>query len=166
MGVSERSNPPNVGSRVWMVQSVEVPCTLGCMFGSTELRDETKVRKSVCGVSDLGAAVSGCARGRGGRLRVGLLDVCRPTLAVCCIQRTWAGSPSTRGGRRASVRGGDLYLTGAANGPGWPVRNAFQAKFAGTNDGRWGNGDCILARFRRTTGAQRGAATDADTPRR
>ncbi len=46
---------------------------------------------------------------------------------------------------------GDLCLTGAANGPGWPVKNAVQATFAGTNDGRWGNGDCIVARFRRTT---------------
>ena len=53
-----------------------------------------------------------------------------------------------------------------ANGPGWPVRNAFQAKFAGTNDRRWGNGDCILARFRRSTRAKQGAPADADKPRR
>jgi len=43
---------------------------------------------------------------------------------------------------------GSLCIAGAANGTGWPVRNASQPKFAGTNDPRWGNGDCILARFR------------------
>ncbi|MHC4400745.1 MAG: hypothetical protein ACYTG0_13800 [Planctomycetota bacterium] len=58
------------------------------------------------------------------------------------------------------------HLTGAANGPGWPVRNAFQATFAGTNDARWGNGDCVLARFRRTTRAGRGDSAAAEEPRR
>jgi hypothetical protein len=61
---------------------------------------------------------------------------------------------------------GSLYVTGSANGPGWPVRNAYQAKFAGTNDPRWGNGDCVLARFRRTTRAEQGTPADADKPPR
>ena len=33
-----------------------------------------------------------------------LLSSCRPTSAVSCIQRTWAGRHATPGGRRASVR--------------------------------------------------------------
>jgi len=83
------------------------------------------------------------------------------------LYSTYMGGEAYDTGRSACLGPrGDLCLTGAANGPGWPVRNALQAEFAGTNDGRWGNGDCILARFRRTTGAQRGAAADADTPRR
>jgi len=42
---------------------------------------------------------------------------------------------------------GSLHVIGSTNGAGWPVRNAIQPAFAGTNDGRWGNGDCILAKF-------------------
>jgi hypothetical protein len=41
---------------------------------------------------------------------------------------------------------GSLYVTGASDGPGWPVRNAYQSGFAGGN-GNYGNGDCILAKF-------------------
>ncbi len=67
------------------------------------------------------------------------------------IYSTYMGGKAFDTGRSACLGPqGDLCVTGAANGPGWPVRNAFQATFAGTNDGRWGNGDCIVARFRRT----------------
>ena len=68
------------------------------------------------------------------------------------LYSTYMGGSAFDTGRSACLGPqGDLYLTGAANGPGWPVKNAIQPKFAGTNDGRWGNGDCILAKFRRTT---------------
>ncbi len=68
------------------------------------------------------------------------------------LYSTYMGGKAFDTGRSACLGPrGDLCLTGAANGPGWPVRNAVQATFAGTNDGRWGNGDCIVARFRRTT---------------
>ena len=84
------------------------------------------------------------------------------------LYSTYMGGEAYDAGRSACFGPrGDLYLTGATNGPGWPVRNAFQATFAGTNDGRWGNGDCILARFRRTTRAEeRGAPAAADKLRR
>ena len=65
------------------------------------------------------------------------------------LYSTYMGGKAFDTGRSACLgRDGSLYVTGAANGAGWPVRNAFQANFAGTNDGRWGNGDCILARFK------------------
>jgi len=65
---------------------------------------------------------------------------------------TFMGGPAFDTGRAACLGPqGDLILTGAANGPGWPVKRAFQTEFAGTNDGRWGNGDCIVARFRRAS---------------
>lgn len=68
------------------------------------------------------------------------------------LYSTYMGGKAFDTGRSACLGPqGDLYLTGATNGPGWPVKNAVQATFAGTNDGRWGNGDCILARFRRMT---------------
>jgi len=41
-----------------------------------------------------------------------------------------------------------LYLTGATDGSGWPVKNALQSTFAG-GGGSYGNGDCILAKFTR-----------------
>ena len=83
------------------------------------------------------------------------------------LYSTYMGGEAYDAGRSACLGPrGDLYLTGAANGPGWPVRNAFQPTFAGTNDGRWGNGDCILARFRRTTRAERGDSAAAQEPRR
>jgi hypothetical protein len=68
------------------------------------------------------------------------------------IYSTYMGGTAFDTGRSACFGPqGELCVTGAANGPGWPARNAFQAAFAGTNDGRWGNGDCIVAQFRRTT---------------
>ena len=70
----------------------------------------------------------------------------------CLLYSTYMGGAAFDTGRSACLGPqGDLYLTGAANGPGWPVKNAIQPEFVGTNDGRWGNGDCIVARFRRTT---------------
>ena len=80
---------------------------------------------------------------------------------------TYMGGKADDVGRSACLGGdGSLHVTGSANGPGWPVRKAFQPKFTGTNDRRWGNGDCILARFRRTTRAKQGAAADVNGPPR
>ena len=83
------------------------------------------------------------------------------------LYSTYMGGKAFDTGRSACLgpRGG-LYVTGAANGPGWPVKNAFQAKFAGTNDGRWGNGDCILARFKPVTRAGRPAPSSETAPGR
>jgi len=67
------------------------------------------------------------------------------------LYSTYMGGKAGDVGRSACLGpDGSLCVTGSANGPGWPVRNAFQATFAGSNDPRWGNGDCILARFRPT----------------
>ncbi|GAH69798.1 unnamed protein product, partial [marine sediment metagenome] len=60
---------------------------------------------------------------------------------------------------------GSLYLTGAADGAGWPVKNAHQEMFAG-GGGKWGNGDCILARFRPAQATEQRAPADAGKPRR
>jgi len=44
---------------------------------------------------------------------------------------------------------GNIYITGASDGPGWPVKNAFQAKFAGCKSkALYGSGDLILAKFK------------------
>jgi hypothetical protein len=47
-----------------------------------------------------------------------------------------------------STANGDLFLIGATSGPGWPLEKAFQAKYRGGSGG-FGNGDCIVARFRK-----------------
>jgi len=79
------------------------------------------------------------------------------------LYSTYMGGKADDVGRSACLgHDGSLHVTGSANGPGWPVRDAHQAKFAGTNDRRWGNGDCVLARFKRTTRAEQGAPADAD----
>jgi len=44
---------------------------------------------------------------------------------------------------------GNPYLTGAADGPGWPTKKAHQARFAGGGGPGWGNGDSILAKLTR-----------------
>jgi hypothetical protein len=83
------------------------------------------------------------------------------------LYATYMGGEAHDVGRSACLGpDGSLHVTGAANGPGWPARNAHQARFAGTNDRRWGNGDCILARFRRTTRAERDAPAGAGKPGR
>jgi hypothetical protein len=83
------------------------------------------------------------------------------------LYSTYMGGKAIDTGRSACLGPhGDLCVTGAANGPGWPIENAFQATFAGTNDGRWGNGDCIVARFRRTTRAEQGDSAVAEEPGR
>lgn len=41
---------------------------------------------------------------------------------------------------------GSLYVTGSSDGPGWVVKNAYQATFKG-GPGDYGAGDCILAKF-------------------
>lgn len=52
---------------------------------------------------------------------------------------------------------GNLYVTGSTNGPGWPMKNAHQPKFAGGGGGKelcyeggCYAGDVILTRIRRT----------------
>jgi hypothetical protein len=81
------------------------------------------------------------------------------------LYSTYMGGTAFDVGRSACLGpDGSLYVTGAANGPGWPVRNAFQAEFAGTDDPRWGNGDCLLARFRPTVPAAQGASPEAGGP--
>jgi len=44
---------------------------------------------------------------------------------------------------------GNIYITGASDGPGWPVKNAYQAEFAGSSTkALYGSGDLILAKFK------------------
>jgi hypothetical protein len=64
------------------------------------------------------------------------------------LYSTYMGGKAFDNGRSDCLGAdGSLYLTGAADGAGWPVKNAYQGMFAGGGGG-WGNGDCILARFR------------------
>ncbi|MCZ6611957.1 MAG: SBBP repeat-containing protein [Planctomycetota bacterium] len=60
---------------------------------------------------------------------------------------------------------GNLYIAGGGNGDGWPLRNAWQGEFRGTNDGRWGNGDAIIAKLQ-PTGSAGQAAADGHPKRR
>jgi hypothetical protein len=63
------------------------------------------------------------------------------------LYATYMGGQAFDNGRAAFLdAGGSLYMTGAADGPGWPVKNAGQSVFAG-GGGNWGNGDCIVAKF-------------------
>jgi hypothetical protein len=63
------------------------------------------------------------------------------------LYSTLMGGSANDNGRSGCLgSNGDLYLTGASDGAGWPVKNAFQSAFAG-GGGNWGNGDCILAKF-------------------
>jgi hypothetical protein len=67
------------------------------------------------------------------------------------LYATYLGGKAFDNGRSAFLGAdGSLYLTGAVDGPGWPVKAAHQPAFAG-GGGKWGNGDCILARFRRAS---------------
>ncbi len=66
------------------------------------------------------------------------------------LYSTYLGGPSYDHGRSAFLDDrGNLYLTGAADGPGWPTKNAHQERFAGGGGPGWGNGDNLLAKFRR-----------------
>jgi len=63
------------------------------------------------------------------------------------LYATYLGGPANDNGRSGFLGSdGSLYVVGASNGPGWPVRNAFQGTFAG-GGGQYGNGDCILAKL-------------------
>ena len=67
------------------------------------------------------------------------------------LYSTYLGGAAFDTGRSAYLgQDGSLYLTGAVNGPGWPVKNAYQSTFAGGGGRRWGNGDCILTRLKPT----------------
>lgn len=63
------------------------------------------------------------------------------------LYATFLGGAANDNGR-AGFLGNDgcLYVTGAADGAGWPVKNAVQNTFAG-GGGAYGNGDCILAKL-------------------
>ena len=82
------------------------------------------------------------------------------------LYATYMGGESYDNGRSACLgHDGSLYITGAADGPGWPTKNACQAGFAGGGGG-WGNGDCLLARLRPDTHGKPSTPIDAHTPRR
>jgi hypothetical protein len=69
------------------------------------------------------------------------------------LYSTYLGGPAYDHGRSAFLDDhGNLYLTGAADGPGWPTKNAYQEQFAGGGGIGWGNGDNVLAKFERTAG--------------
>ncbi|MHC4445347.1 MAG: hypothetical protein ACYTBZ_13260 [Planctomycetota bacterium] len=79
------------------------------------------------------------------------------------LYSTFMGGQSHDNGRSAYLgTDGSLYLTGAAGGPGWPAKNAYQSKFAG-GGGKWGNGDCILAGFKPLKPAPVSVPDSADT---
>lgn len=70
---------------------------------------------------------------------------------------TYLGGPSFDYGRCGFLdRSGNLYVTGSVNGPGWPVRHAYQPEFAGGGGGKelcyeggCYAGDVILAKLKR-----------------
>lgn len=62
---------------------------------------------------------------------------------------TFLGTASDDRGRSACLGpDGRLCLVGATTGSDWPVKRPFQAKFAGTSDPRWANGDCVIVCLR------------------
>ncbi len=69
------------------------------------------------------------------------------------LYSTYIGGSAYDNGRVGFLdRNGNLYITGASDGNGWPVKNAYQVYFKGGGDirktgGSWGSGDCILAKF-------------------
>jgi len=66
------------------------------------------------------------------------------------LYSTYMGGKAFDNGRSGCLGpDGSLYVTGAVDGAGWPIKNAHQPTFAG-GAGGWGNGDCILARFKPT----------------
>jgi hypothetical protein len=63
------------------------------------------------------------------------------------LYSTYMGGSANDNGRSGYLGAdGSLYLTGATDGSGWPVKNAMQSTFA-SGGGNYGNGDCILAKF-------------------
>ncbi len=63
------------------------------------------------------------------------------------LYATYLGGSANDNGRSGFLgRDGSLYVVGASDGAGWPVRNAHQSTFAG-GGGSYGNGDCILAKL-------------------
>ena len=63
------------------------------------------------------------------------------------LYATYLGGGANDNGRSGCLGAdGNLYITGASNGAGWPTKNAYQSTFAG-GGGNYGNGDCILARL-------------------
>jgi hypothetical protein len=64
------------------------------------------------------------------------------------LYSTYLGGGAYDNGRSGCLGAdGSLLVTGASDGAGWPVRSACQEAFAGGGGGRWGNGDCIIARL-------------------
>jgi len=63
------------------------------------------------------------------------------------LYATYLGGSANDNGRSGFLGlDGSLYVTGASDGSGFPVQDAYQNVFAG-GSGDWGNGDCILAKF-------------------
>jgi uncharacterized repeat protein (TIGR01451 family) len=72
---------------------------------------------------------------------------------------TYMGGSAYDNGRSGFLGGdGSLYVTGSADGPGWPTKNAYQDSFAGGGAG-WGAGDCVLAKFILRDGPQKAASS-------
>jgi hypothetical protein len=66
------------------------------------------------------------------------------------LYSTLMGGKGVDAGRSACLGSdGSFYLTGATDSEGWPLRSAYQNRFAGGKGG-YGNGDCILARLKPT----------------
>jgi hypothetical protein len=66
------------------------------------------------------------------------------------LYATYLGGPANDNGRSGFLGSdGSFYVVGASDGPGWPVKNAYQGTFAG-GGGMYGNGDCILAKLTST----------------
>ena len=58
---------------------------------------------------------------------------------------------------------GAVYLSGGTLSPNWPIRHAFQTTFrGGSNPFAPGSGDCIVAKFCRTTDSDGDGKTDID----
>ena len=63
------------------------------------------------------------------------------------LYSTYLGGPANDNGRSGFLGSdGSLYVTGSSDGPGWPLKNAYQSTFAG-GPGDYGAGDNILAKL-------------------
>ncbi len=79
-----------------------------------------------------------------------LAIVLTPDLQAPRYMTLLGGSSDDRGRSACHGPQGRLYLVGATTSVDWPVKRPFQARFAGTNDPRWANGDCVLVCLRPT----------------
>ncbi len=68
--------------------------------------------------------------------------------------------------RAAWTKKATFTLQGAATEMAGPMSKAVQPDFRGTNDGRWGNGDAIIAKLQPTGSAEQAAADGRGKQRR